>query len=117
MSTLREWWTENPTASQQFYNEQLAMQGSAPSEAPVSVIRSIIQQHLLSPAMWAIFQIQDLFAMSETLRLNKPSEERINIPGDSKHYWKYRMPINLEDLMLEDQFNSDLRNLINSSNR
>ncbi|MEY3432441.1 MAG: hypothetical protein RL131_377, partial [Bacteroidota bacterium] len=117
MSTLREWWTENYGSSQLFYNEQLGQYGQAPKEATPSIIKGIIQQHLYSPAMWAIFQLQDLLAMSEKLRLKNPAEERINIPGDSKHYWRYRMPMLIEDLVREEDFNSDLRNNINSSHR
>lgn len=117
MSTLREWWEENRGKSQQFYNEQLRQFGSAPYFADTPIIKSIVLQHLWSPAMWSIFQLQDLFAMNENLRIEKPTEERINIPGDSKHYWKFRMSINIEDLLMQEDFNKELSSLIQLSGR
>jgi 4-alpha-glucanotransferase len=117
MSTLREWWEEDRGKSQQFYNEQLGQHGSAPYFADAHLIKSIVLQHLWSPAMWSIFQLQDLFAMNQDLRLEKPSDERINIPGDSKHYWKFRMKINIEDLLIQDDFNNELSSFIKMSGR
>ncbi len=117
MSTIREWWEEDRQKSQQFYNEQLGQHGSAPHYAETHIVRSVILQHLWSPAMWSIFQLQDLFAMHENLRVELPSDERINIPGDSKHYWRFRMNKNIEDLLQEDTFNEELKRLITQAGR
>ena len=117
MSTIREWWEEDRKQSQLFYNEQLGQYGSAPYFAEPHLVKSILLQHLWSPAMWSIFQLQDLFAMNEGLRLPLPSEERINIPGDSKHYWRFRMHINLEALLENDVFNNELSSYIKMSGR
>jgi len=117
MSTIREWWMEDKWATQDFYNHMLWQYGSAPSEANSNIIRSIILQHLSSPAMWSIFQIQDLFAMNNELRILNPHDERINIPGDPKHYWRFRMHKNLEDLLEDATFNEDLKYCITTSGR
>jgi 4-alpha-glucanotransferase len=117
MSTIREWWQEDKWASQVFYNQMLWQYGSAPEEANSHLVRSIILQHLSSPAMWSIFQIQDLFAMNNELRITNPYDERINIPGDPKHYWRFRMHKNLEDLLENASFNEDLKYCITSSGR
>ena len=55
--------------------------------------------------------------MNKYLRLVYPSEERINIPGDSKHYWRFRMHVNIEDLIHEDEFNGELLYMIQKSGR
>ncbi|MEN9951962.1 MAG: hypothetical protein RLZZ520_230 [Bacteroidota bacterium] len=117
MSTLREWWLENKNSTQTFYNQQLWQHGAAPEEATTAVVRSIILQHLSSPAMWTVFQLQDLFAMYNELRIDNPFAERINIPGDSKHYWRFRMHKNLEDIINDQSFNEDLKYCITSSGR
>jgi 4-alpha-glucanotransferase len=117
MSTLREWWLENKSSTQTFYNQQLWQHGAAPEEATTAVVRSIILQHLSSPAMWTVFQLQDLFAMYNELRIDNPFAERINIPGDSKHYWRFRMHKNLEDIINDQSFNEDLKYCIISSGR
>jgi len=74
-------------------------------------------QHLNSPAMWSVFQLQDLLGMSEALRRENPHEERINIPADPNHYWNFRMHITLESLLKEKQFNEELRGYLEHAGR
>ena len=117
MSTIREWWLEDKKSSQTFFNQELWQYGEAPHDANIHIVKSIILQHLASPAMWAVFQLQDLFAMDESLRLVDPYKERINIPGDAKHYWRYRMPIEIEDLRKNKKYNELLNYFITSNGR
>jgi 4-alpha-glucanotransferase len=67
--------------------------------------------------MWCIFQLQDLLGMSEHLRGSNPLAERINIPANPKHYWKYRIHIPLENLIREKEFTDQLRSMIEASSR
>jgi 4-alpha-glucanotransferase len=67
--------------------------------------------------MWAVFQLQDLFGMDGNIRLENPADERINVPGDSKHYWQYRMHVDIEDMIQEDVFNTELLEMIQKSGR
>jgi 4-alpha-glucanotransferase len=117
MSTIREWWLEDKKQSQRFYNELLWQHGEAPEHASCHIVRAIILQHLSSPAMWSVFQLQDLFAMRDELRLEDPYAERINVPGDPKHFWRFRMHIPLEELIKNDTFNTELKTYINSCGR
>ena len=117
MSTLREWWEENPALTQKFYNYIMGHYGKAPDVCEPAISKEIILQHLYSPAMWSIFQIQDMLGMSENLRRENPYEERINQPSDPNHFWKYRMHINLETLVKEKTFNEELKVLITESGR
>ncbi len=117
MSTIRGWWEEDRTLTQKFYNNQLGQWGDAPYYCEPWIVRSIISQHLYSPAMWSIFQIQELLGISEKLRRENPNDERINVPANPKHYWRYRMHISLEDLMNEDEFNNELKGFIEASGR
>ena len=68
MSTIRGWWEEDRKLTQKFYNEELGMPGQAPERCEAWVNRAIVLQHLASPAMWSIFQLQDLLGMDEHLR-------------------------------------------------
>jgi 4-alpha-glucanotransferase len=117
MSTIREWWLEDHNKTQQFFNEQLWQHGKAPAAATSQIVRSVILQHLASPAMWAVFQLQDLLAMNNCLRLEDPYAERINVPGDPNHYWRFRMHMTLEELIKNDTFNQDLNYLISANHR
>jgi len=116
-STIRGWWTENPQQTQRFYNEILGNQGEAPAECTVEIVRQIIVQHLNSPSMLAVFPLQDLLGMDEKLRLPNAHAERINQPSNPNHYWRYRMHLNIEDLMEQKEFNEFIKNQIQASGR
>jgi 4-alpha-glucanotransferase len=117
MSTVRGWWEEDRSRTQYFYNTVLGQWGEAPHHCEAWINRAIVLQHLYAPAMWAIFQLQDLLGMSETLRRENPHEERINVPAVAQHYWRYRMHLTLEQLLKEDGFNDELQDYIKNSGR
>lgn len=117
MSTIRGWWEEDQERTQRFYNHMLGHFGSAPQYCDPWVSREMIIQHLHSPSMWAIFPIQDLVAMDETLRYEKPQSERINEPSNPKHYWRFRFHLNMEDLLKAEDFNLMLNELVMLSGR
>ena len=117
MSTIRGWWEEDTSMTQRFYNNILGHYGTSPFFCEPDINKEIVIQHLYSPAMWSIFQLQDILGMSETLRRENPNDERINIPANSKHYWRYRMHLSLEELMKEDAFNNELSGYVKASGR
>ncbi len=117
MSTVRAWWEEDRGVTQRFYNNELGHWGEAPYYCEWWICRDILLQHLYSPAMWAVFQLQDLLGISESVRRVNPNDERINVPSNSKFSWRYRMHINMEDLLKENEFNTELRNFIKASGR
>ncbi len=117
MSTVRGWWEEDRGVTQRFYNSQLGHWGEAPYFCEWWICRDILLQHLYSPAMWAIFQLQDLLSISESIRRPNPHEERINVPSNSMSSWRYRMHLTMEDLLEKDEFNAELKNYITQSGR
>lgn len=117
MSTVRGWWEENRERTQHFYNHVLGQWGDAPYFCESWINRAIVLQHLYSPAMWSIFQLQDILGMSDTLRRQNPHEERINNPAVAKHYWQYRMHLSLEELIKQKDFNKELREYVENSGR
>jgi 4-alpha-glucanotransferase len=117
MSTIRGWWEEDKARTQRFYNFELGQWGDAPYFCEPWINKSIVLQHLHSPAMWSIFQLQDILGMSENIRRENPHDERINVPADPKNQWKYRMHLLLEDLIGEKNFNEELKSYIHASGR
>ncbi len=117
MSTIRDWWEEDRNKTQEFYNYSLGHYGEAPYFCEPWINKEIVLQHLYSPAMWSIFQIQDLLGINGNIRLVNPHDERINIPAEPNHYWHYRMHISLEDLLKENEFNEELKKYILESGR
>ena len=117
MSTIRGWWEEDRGVTQRFYNSQLGHWGEAPYFCDWWICRDILLQHLYSPAMWTIFQMQDLMSISDAIRRPNPHEERINVPSNSMSSWRYRIHLNMEDLLQKDEFNAELKNYIAQSGR
>jgi 4-alpha-glucanotransferase len=116
-STIRGWWEEDAAKTQQFYQYEMGQQGQAPAYCDGWVNKAILSQHLYSPAMWAIFQLQDFMGIDASIRRSNPNEERINVPANPTHYWRYRMHIPLEQLLEEEEFNQEWFHLIQSSGR
>ena len=117
MSTIRGWWEENKEQIQHFYNNELGQWGIAPFYCETWINKTIVLQHLYSPAMWSIFQLQDLLGINEQIRRISPIDEQINVPSNPNHYWRYRMHITLEELKNTTEFNNELAEYITSSGR
>lgn len=117
MPTLRMWWDENIQRTQEYYNTMLYRQGSAPHPLPGWLASDIISRHLTSPSMLCILSIQDWLATDESLRLPDADAERINIPANPKHYWRYRMHLNIEDLAADKRFVQNITEMISQSGR
>jgi len=117
MSTIRGWWREDRALTQTFFNRELGLPGAAPSEAGPEIIRAVVRQHLASPAMWSVFQMQDLLGLDGRLRRAEVEAERINVPAIPNHYWRYRLHLTLEQLGQAREFNSQLRALAAESGR
>lgn len=116
MSTLRGWWREDEKARVRYTWE---MFGNAFPEEDLGAetVRNIIAQHLHSPAMWAVFPLQDLLAMDADLRSADIEGERINVPAISPFYWRWRMEIPVEKLAAEKGFNGMLREMVAAGGR
>lgn len=110
--TFRGWWKEEPEAAQRYYNTVLQLQGEAPAEAPGWICERVICNHLASPSALCILTLQDWLGIDETLRLPESTAERINIPANPRHYWRWRMHLNIEDLIESEGFNNHVRQLV-----
>jgi 4-alpha-glucanotransferase len=61
--------------------------------------------------MWSILPWQDWMSIDETLRHDNPGDERINVPSNPKHYWRYRMHMTIEELLKEKKLNQRIKML------
>ena len=118
MPTLRQWWDEDYERTQDYYGAStLHRSGDAPHPLPGWLAKDIVSRHLTSPSMLCLLSIQDWLAIDERLRLPDPNAERINIPANPRHYWRYRVHLNLEELMAAKDFNNEISTLIIQSGR
>ena len=117
MATLRQWWDEDEERSQTYYNTSLRRGGPAPRPLPGWLAKDIVSRHLTSPSMLCLLSFQDWMSIDEKLRLPDENAERINIPANPRHYWRYRMHLTIEQLMQADELNEEISTLIIQSGR
>lgn len=111
MSTIRGWWTEDRENTQYYYNNILKLEGEAPQECTPELCAQIVDQHLSSSSQWAIIPWQDWMSIDGELRHKNPEEERINVPSNSQHYWKYRMHLTIEELLSKTVLNERIKEM------
>jgi 4-alpha-glucanotransferase len=116
-STLRGWWEEDYEQSKCYYRDMLEYDGEPPVFCEPWLCTRIVDEHLNSPSMLTILPLQDWLSMFPDLRRKDTHSERINIPANPKHYWRYRMHLNIEELIENENFITTVKTLIQKSGR
>ena len=117
MPTMRQWWDEDEERAQAYYNIPLRRSGVAPHPLPGWLAKDIVSRQLTSPSMLCLLSLQDWLAIDEKLRLPDVNGERINIPANPRHYWRWRMHLTIEQLLQADGLNEEISTLITQSGR
>ena len=117
MSTLRGWWEEDFQQTQRYYNTMLGHYGAAPATATPELCEEVVRNHLHSNSILCILSLQDWMSMDGKWRNPNVQEERINIPANPRHYWRWRMHLTLEQLMKAESLNEKIRCMIESTGR
>ena len=117
MATLRQWWDEDLERTQDYFNSMLYRGGEAPHPLPGWLAKDIVSRHLTSPSMLCLLSFQDWISIDEKLRNPDADAERINIPANPRHYWRYRMHLSIEQLLQAHELNAEIRTLITQSGR
>ena len=117
MATLRQWWDEDEERTQSYFNTMLYRGGPAPHPLPDWLAKDIVSRHLTSPSMLCLISFQDWMSIDDKLRLPDANAERINIPANPRHYWRYRMHLTIEQLLAADDLNEEISTLIIQSGR
>ena len=117
MPTLRQWWDEDEERTQSYFNTMLFRGGPAPHPLPDWLAKDIVSRHLTSPSMLCLLSFQDWISIDDGLRLPDENAERINIPANPRHYWRYRMHLTIEQLLAADDLNNEISTLIIQSGR
>lgn len=117
MPPIRTWWRGDREKIQRYFNQVLHLTGIAPSECTADICSRIINGNLSASSMLTILPLQDWLSLSDELKSKNAENERINVPSEPHHYWRYRMHITLERLLAAETFNNDIRKRIMDANR
>jgi 4-alpha-glucanotransferase len=110
-STLRQWWQEEQNRSGFFQAIDLLERFN--DYLSPDIATDILQSLLETSSLLAIFQIQELFAITDHLRTRDPMDERVNVPGTvTENNWSYKIKPSLEELHEENDFNQKLFEII-----
>jgi 4-alpha-glucanotransferase len=113
--SLRSWWESDPALTAHYAHTQLklgaansdtsngngavAQDSVVPRTCTPEIVQLILQQHLSSPSVWAVFPLVDVLGLDASLRCSAPHSERTNIPSVPHHYWRTRLHLTTEELM------------------
>lgn len=117
MPTLRLWWDEDKEVAQDYYESVLYHTGAAPHPLPGWLAREIIVRQMQTPSMLCIVQLQDWLATDERIRQADPTGERVNVPANPFHYWRYRMPMTIESLKADRDFVNSIKDIVDETGR
>ncbi len=110
-TTLRQWWEEE--AEREAFWAALGKKGPAPASYTPETAEQVLEGLLETSSLLAMFQFQDLLALSPDYRVKDPSDERINIPGSvTDRNWTYRLPFTLEELESDSGFTKKVQSLL-----
>ena len=112
MSNIRSWWQEDNLLTKHYWRDILHLEGEPEKECSALTAQRIIERQMLSNSILAILPLQDWLATDENLRQADPASERINIPANPNHYWRYRMHLTLEELLSKRRFNQRIGRLV-----
>jgi len=114
---MRAWYEEDSERRDRFFYTMLGGCSTPPEKCTPDVMRIVVQQHLACPSVWAVFPVQDIMALSHKFNKRPASEEVINDPTVSKHYWRYRMHVKVEDLCEDCELVNMLQEMLIISGR
>ena len=117
MPTLRLWWDEDLEVAQDYYETVLYHTGAAPHPLPGWLAREIVVRQMQTPSMLCIVQLQDWLATDERIRQSDPTGERVNVPANPFHYWRYRMPMTIESLKADRDFVNSIKDIVGETGR
>ena len=117
MATLRQWWDENEEQTQCYYNHVLYQHGPAPHPLTGHVASMVVQNHLNSPSCLCVLSLQDWLSIDENIRLSDANKERINVPANPRHYWRYRLHLNIDELLQNHDYINKVQRMVEEGNR
>jgi 4-alpha-glucanotransferase len=97
-SSLRAWWEEESTGRDAYWRA-MGKDGAAPDRMDDGLLREVLERNLAADSALCILALADCLALESELRPADPREERVNVPGTaSVKNWRWRMPLEVEDL-------------------
>lgn len=117
MAPLRLWWQEDAERTRRYLQALSYPTHNENEEATPEAAECIVRDHLQAASILTILPLQDWLAIDGSLRAPDPTRERINIPADPDHYWRYRMHLTLEELLGAEAFNKKIGAMLRESNR
>lgn len=133
-STIRQWWQDEKDSVREFVRseaerfgleplmrdggtESAAAGRTASSEFSPGTARIILESAAETASCWFIPPLQDLLYLDRSCWLEKPEDERINLPGTvSEFNWTYRMPVTVDELLSKKELIAGIKSVVEKHN-
>ncbi|GKT27420.1 4-alpha-glucanotransferase DPE2 [Aduncisulcus paluster] len=118
-ANLRAWWIQPGSRHQRdkMWYDLLGEKGPCPNALDHATASRIIDMHMFSPAFLVIFPLQDWLTLSPMSCYKGAEDETIQHPEIVSHYWRYRMHLSVEDLMVDSTLIGGIKARVLSSGR
>jgi 4-alpha-glucanotransferase len=115
-SSLREWWEfeADREYTWQFASKELRRDlGPCPDRLGTEHVATLLELIARSASRMAAYPIQDILAMSDSLRPADPKVERINVPGTvGAGNWSYRVPVGVKAILADKDLTAKVKSLV-----
>jgi 4-alpha-glucanotransferase len=115
-SSLREWWESEAERESVWAFAQASLArdiGPVPSRLDPDHVEILLELIARSSSRFAAYPIQDLLAMSDSLRPEDPKVERINVPGTvGAGNWSYRVPATVDAILKDKKLAARAKSLV-----
>ena len=117
MGGIRQWWEEDRGKTQDFFNTYSASRVSPPimpNHGYATRLSPTISPH---PRCYAYCRCRIGCRSTAISGVTTRRTNKSNVPANSRHYWRYRMHLTLEDLIGKAGFNQRIRDKVRASGR
>jgi 4-alpha-glucanotransferase len=115
-TSLRDWWETEADRGGTWAFAAASLErdlGPCPDRLGTEHVATLLELIARSASLIAAYPIQDMLAMSDSLRPDDPKSERINVPGTvGIENWSYRMPSEIDAIIADKKLTIRARTLV-----
>ena len=122
MPTLAGWWGSLSAADRELQWTLVGGKGGPPAAdgnrtVTAAVTSCYVASLMRSPAMLAVFPMQDLLDTHASTASADPSADQINFPGEAERSWRWRCAVDVEDAVHNVDFIGHVRSMVEAGDR
>ncbi len=113
-STLRQWWNDEKDSVKAYLKLTQNSQFEANLDFNPQIAEFCLKTSATCKSALFVPPLQDFLYLEQSLYLQNPQDERINVPGSVNEFnWTYRMPLSVEELATKSNLIKKIQEIVN----